>query len=76
MKNEEVIIGLLTDMKAQLNSVEERLTRVEGSVIRIENEHGAKLNALFDGQKQLSDKVGRIETEVSKHEEVIMRRLP
>ena len=94
MNNEELIIGLLTEMKAQVNSIDERLTSVEGAVIRIENEHGAKLKALSEGQQQitvrmdeyeaknasrhmqLQTSIDRIETEVSKHEEVILRRLP
>jgi hypothetical protein len=34
-----------------------------------------KINALFDGYKQNSDKLSRIEEEVSRHEEIIPRRI-
>jgi len=33
-----------------------RLDKVEGHIIRIENEHGQKLDALFDGYKHLHEK--------------------
>ncbi len=34
-----------------------------------------KLDTLFDGYKQNSDKLDRIEKEVSKQEEIILRRI-
>ena len=34
-----------------------------------------KIDSLFDGYKQNSDKLDRIEEEVSKHEEIILRRI-
>jgi len=42
---------------------------------RIEVEHGQKLDALFDGYKLNSEKLDRIEAEVSKHEEIIIKRI-
>lgn len=53
----------------------ERLAKIEGRVTIIEQDHGKKLDLLFDGYKQNSDKLDRIEKEVSKHEEVILRRI-
>ena len=41
----------------------------------IEQEHGKKLDVLFDGYKQNADKLDRIENEVSKHDEIILRRV-
>ena len=43
----------------------------------IKNEHGHKLGALFDGYryKQNSEKLDIIETEVAKHEEIILKRV-
>lgn len=65
----------LDGVESRLNKVESRLDRVEKTVVHIENDHGQKLSALFDGYKQNSDKLDRIETEVSKHEEIILRRV-
>ena len=42
---------------------------------KIDNEVIPKINILFDGYKQNSDKLDRIEEEVSKHEEIILRRI-
>jgi repressor of nif and glnA expression len=55
--------------------VKSRLTSVENIVTRIENGHGKKLQALFDGYKQHTDQLERIEKEVSKHDEFILRRI-
>ena len=42
---------------------------------KIEHEIMPKIDALFDGYKQNSDKLDRIEKEVSRHEEIILRRI-
>ena len=55
--------------------IKPRLESIETTVIRIENEHGQKLGALFDGYKLNSEKLDRIENEVAKHEEIIFRRI-
>ena len=62
-------------IKTELSGINGRLTNVEGIVIRIENDHGQKLGALFDGYKLNSEKLDRIEAEVAKHEEIILRRI-
>lgn len=50
------------DMKTRLSSISE-------TVVRIENDHGQKLAALFDGQSHVSEKVDRLETKkVDSHE--------
>lgn len=43
--------------------------------VKIEHEIIPKIDALFDGYKQNSDKLDRIEEEVSKHEEIILRKI-
>ena len=65
----------MTEVKGKLAGVEDRLTGVEGVVARIENDHGQKLGALFDGYKLNSEKLDRIEAEVTKHDEIILRRI-
>lgn len=42
---------------------------------KIEHEIMPKIDALFDGYKQNSDKLDRIEEEVSKREEIILSRI-
>lgn len=63
----------VSGMKAELTGVKQELTEVKHRVINIETDHGKKLSALFDGYKQNSDKLDRIQEEVSKHEEIILK---
>lgn len=58
----------MADIKADVKFTKE-------TVIKIENDHGQKLNALFDGYKLNSEKLERIENEVTKHEEIILKRI-
>ncbi len=61
--------------KDELAEVKNDLKFVKETVIRIENDHGQKLGALFDGYKLNSEKLDRIEKEVAKHEEFILKRI-
>lgn len=65
----------IDDIKIKMENVDERLSKVEKTVLSIEHNHGEKLQALFDGYTQNSDKLDCIEKEVSKHDEVILRRI-
>ena len=55
----------------RIDSLETEVKETKNKIIVVEEEHGKKLTALFDGYKQNSDKLDRIENEVSKHEEII-----
>ena len=65
----------LKDIKKEVKCNTEKKNNVEKTVIRIENDHGKRLEALFDGYKQNTEQLNRIEKEVSMHEEVILRRV-
>jgi len=87
--NEDKIFDLITTMYSEMkegfkrvDNIDKRLANVENevsqikkTVIKIENEHGHKLEALFDGYKQNTEQLNRIESEVSRHEEVILKRV-
>ena len=62
------IFDFMTKIYGELQEVKRR-------VIVIEEDHGKKLDLLFDGYKQNSDKLDRIEKEVSRHEEIILRKV-
>ena len=51
------------------------INELKKAVLRIETDHGNKLDALFDGYKQHSDRLDRIEAQVSKQEEFIIKRV-
>lgn len=62
-------------LDSRLGSLEDKVDRIDYSVIKIEKEHGEKLTALFDGYKQNSDKLNHIQKEVSRQEEIILRKV-
>ena len=62
-------------LDTKIDNVDARVEKLEQSVVRIEIEHGKKLDALFDGYKQNSEQLTRIENEVKRHDEVILRRV-
>lgn len=57
--------GEFTEFRKETN---ERLDKVEGHLTRLENEHGKKLDALFDGYKQTYEKLEAIEEKFDDHE--------
>ena len=72
------LAGVKTDLdevKTDLDEVKTDLDEVKIRVIRIENDHGLKLNALFDGYKQNAEKLDRIEKAVAKHEETLLTKV-
>ncbi len=62
-------------LKGDFGSLKEDVGSIRATVAKIEVEHGQKLSALFDGYVQNSDKLDRIEAEVAKHEEFIIKRI-
>lgn len=59
----------------RLGNLENKVDGLESRVTIIEQDHGKKLDLLLDGYKQNAEKIDRIESEVSKHEEIILRRI-
>jgi len=62
----------IKDLKSETGSLKAESKKVNSI---IEHELMDKIEALFDGYIQNTDKLDRIEKEVSKHEEVILRRI-
>ncbi|MCK9217115.1 MAG: hypothetical protein M0P77_04240 [Firmicutes bacterium] len=62
-------------IEEDLAAVKKEVKTINNTVVRIEVEHGEKLSALFDGYKQNSDKLDRIEEKVSTHDDFILKRV-
>ncbi|MDD3225166.1 MAG: hypothetical protein PHX70_10795 [Clostridium sp.] len=56
----------------RLDGMDKRIGRIE---VKIDGEIMPKLETLFDGYKQNSERLTRIEDKVSNHEEIIYKRV-
>ena len=72
----------MQDMKVEMQEgfkridvLENGMQNMQKSIAKIEVEHGKKLDALFDGYKQNSEQLTRIENEVKRHDDFILRRV-
>lgn len=68
---------MYAEMKQQFEEVNKKLDEKadKTDIVKLENDLVPKIEALFDGYKQNTEKLDRIEKEVSKQEEIIMRRV-
>ena len=70
--------GLTKDVshiKEKQDNMNAELSSVKRITLDIEQDHGKRLDALFDGYIQNTEQLNRIEKEVTKHEEIILRRI-
>jgi hypothetical protein len=51
-KSFELLTKMYSEFSARFESLENKVTEINTTVIKIENEFGAKLDILFDGYKQ------------------------
>ncbi len=61
--------------KQDLEEVKSEISSIKATVIRIENEHGEKLDALLNGYKQNAQRLDRVEAKLAEHDEIILKRL-
>jgi len=62
-------------LEKRQDTLETKLDFVSGAVVRIENEHGKQLTALFDGYHQLNEIVDRTLRHVSVQDDKILKRV-
>ncbi len=76
-KSFELLTKMYSEMTEQFKEINKKLDEKadKNDIIRLENELNPKVKALFDGYKQHTDILERIENEVTKQEEIIMRRV-
>jgi len=70
----EKMYSELQDIKKSVVSNTKKIDNIDKVVLNIEQNHGKKLEALFDVYIQNTEKLNSIENELSKHEEVLLRR--
>lgn len=71
----EKMYAEMQDIKKDVKGNSNKIDNLEKIVLRMEQNHGQRLEALFDGYIQNAHKIDKIEREVSKQEEVILRRI-
>ncbi|MHB1393088.1 MAG: hypothetical protein ACYCYE_08435 [Clostridia bacterium] len=75
----EKLYNEFTGFKSEFNDFRKEtrdgFDEVKKSITRIEQDHGEKLQVLFDGYKQHSDQLDRIEEKVSRHDDIIVRKV-
>lgn len=67
--------GLENEMEETKSEIGEIKSEVRKTNNVIESDIKPKINALFDGYQQLNEKTTRIENQVSKHDEIIIKRV-
>lgn len=60
---------------SRLGKLEKNYKELNTAVVSMEKSHGDKLGVLFDGVLQNSQKLDRIEAEVTQQQEIIMRKI-
>ncbi|NJD02694.1 MAG: hypothetical protein FIA99_08910 [Ruminiclostridium sp.] len=69
-------VSILTKDVSDLKEGQKRLEYVQGKIeVVMEHNINSKLQVLFDGLKQHGDQLDRIEKEVARQDEVILRRI-
>lgn len=78
----EKMYSEVIDIKKEVNDHGKKLLNIETDVsslkkgqLKLEDRLEDARKTLFDGYKQNSEQLSRIEKEVSKHEEIILRRI-
>lgn len=65
----------IKDMDTEIKFIGTEIKSLGNQVLKLENCLVPKVEALFDGYKQNTETLARIEKEVSRQEEIIMRRV-
>lgn len=71
----ELIEKLYNELTSFREEAREKFNSIDKRLLFIEQDHGNKLQALFDGYKQHSGQLDRIEEKISKHEDIIIRKV-
>jgi predicted nucleic acid-binding Zn-ribbon protein len=76
-------VGVLTkdvadvtqEMAGRFDKLEGEIQSIKNDVIRLEHKVDENLGALYDFREQTNQALSRIEAEVTRHDEFIMRRM-
>jgi|GEM_PF-1648311 phage-related minor tail protein len=64
-----------TKMNQGFSTLNSEIKEVKRTLLHIEQDHGKKLEVIFDGLTQHTEQLNRIEKRLDKHDEIILRRI-
>lgn len=73
----ELVTKMYSEMKQNFEALNKKLDEKadKTDIVKLENQLIPEIEALFDGYRQNTEALERIEKEVSNHEEFIMKRV-
>ncbi len=78
MQNEklfEFMTQMYSEMKDGFSRLDSEMKDVKRTLLHIEQDHGKKLEVIFDGLTQHTDQLNRIKERLSKHDDIILKRI-
>lgn len=78
MQNEklfEFMTQMYSEMKDGFSRLDSEMKDVKKTLLHIEQNHGKKLEVIFDGLTQHTDQLNRIEERLNKHDDIILKRI-
>lgn len=71
----ESVNGKIESVNGRIDNLQNEVKALSNQVVRLENDLKPKVEAALDGYKQHAEILERIEKEVTRQEEIIMRRI-
>jgi hypothetical protein len=78
MENEklfEFMTQMYSEMKDGFNRLDSEMKDVKKALLHIDQDHGKKLEVIFDGLAQHTDQLNRIEERLDKHDDIILKHI-
>jgi hypothetical protein len=66
---------MYAEMKEGFGRLDSEMKEVKKALLHIEQDHGKKLEVIFDGLTQHTDQLNRIEERLNKHDDIILKRI-
>ena len=78
MENEklfEFMTQMYSEMKEGFSRLDSEMKEVKKTLLHIEHDHGKKLEVIFDGLTQHTDRFNRIEERLDKHDNILLKHI-
>lgn len=65
----------ISRLDSNIDRLDSEMKDVKRTLLHIEQDHGKKLDVIFDGLTQHTDQLNRIEERVNIHDDIILKRI-